>query len=77
MPLSARTCLLAIALSAVAACNKPEPPPTERQPEPQAQAQHTELRDAIQKPIDQAKAVEKTVQDAADQQKAEIEAAGG
>ena len=75
MPLSARTCLLAIAFSALAACNKPEPPPTERPPEPQAQ--HTELRDAIQKPIDQAKAVEKTVQDAADQQKAEIEAAGG
>ena len=74
MPLSARTCLLAIALCAVAACSKPEPPPTDQPPEPQA---HTELRDAIKEPIDKAKAVEQDVQDAADQQRAQIEAAGG
>ncbi len=75
MPLSARVCLLAILLAAAAGCSRPKPPPTEQQPEPQAQ--HTELRDAIEEPIDKAKAVEKTVQDAADQQKAQIEAAGG
>ena len=62
-------------LLALAAC-KPEPPPTERPPEPQAQA-HTELRDAIQAPQDKAREVEKTVQDAADRQQAEIDAATG
>lgn len=75
MPLSTRACLLTIALCAMAGCSKPKPPPTEQPPEPQAQ--RTELRDAIQQPIDQAKAVEKSVQDAADQQKVAIEAAGG
>jgi len=62
-------------LSGASACSKPEPPPTDQKPEPQAQ--HTELRDAIQKPIDQAKAVEKSVQDAADRQQAEIDAKTG
>ncbi len=60
-------------LLACAACSKPEPLPTEQPPEPQA----TQLRDAIQAPIDKAKAVEGTVQDAADKQKAAIEASGG
>lgn len=75
MPPTARVCLLTIALAATAACSKPKPPPTEQPPEPQAQ--HAQLRDAIQEPIDKAKAAEKTVQDAADQQRAQIEAAGG
>lgn len=75
MPLSARVFLLALSLAAVAGCNRPKPPPKEQQPEPQAQ--HTELRDAIKEPIDKAKAVEKSVQDAADQQRAQVEAAGG
>jgi hypothetical protein len=75
MPLSARVCLLPLLLVTMASCSKPEPPPSERRPEPQAQ--RTELRDAIQQPIDKAKAAEKSVQDAADQQKAAIEAAGG
>ena len=56
------------------ACTKPVPPPTEQKPEPQA---HAELRDAIQRPIDRAKAVEGAVQDAADKQKAAIDAAAG
>lgn len=69
----------ALAASALAlatgACSKPKPLPTENPPEPQAQ--HTELRDAIQAPIDKAKSVEDTVQKAADQQRAQIEANGG
>ncbi|MGH8027129.1 MAG: hypothetical protein ACREO0_10425 [Pseudoxanthomonas sp.] len=70
-----RTACLALSLTGLAAC-KPEPPPTDEPPEPKAVAvENTELRDAIQKPIDQAKAVEGTVQDAADQRNAEIEAA--
>ena len=56
------------------ACSKPKPPPTDEPPEPQAVAPHTELRDAIQAPIERAKAVEQTVQEAADKQRAEIDA---
>ncbi|WP_374317921.1 hypothetical protein [Pseudoxanthomonas kaohsiungensis] len=75
-PFPFRPALCAIALvAALAACRR-EPPPTERPPEPQAQA-HTGLRDAIQAPQDKAHGVEKTVQDAADRQQAEIEAAEG
>ncbi len=55
------------------ACSKPKPPPTDEPPEPQAEA-NTELRDAIQAPIERAKAVEQTVQEAADKQRAEIDA---
>ena len=68
-------CLPMLCLAALAAC-RPEPPPTEQPPEPQAQA-HTELRDAIQAPQDKARAVEKTLQDAADSQKAQADAAEG
>jgi hypothetical protein len=78
MPRLAVAALLSFLLSCVA-CSKPEPPPTDEPPEPQATAasEHTELRDAIQAPIDRAKAVEQTVQDAADKQKAEIDAQTG
>ncbi|MBF6023017.1 hypothetical protein [Lysobacter niastensis] len=51
-------------------CEKPE---KERRPEPQA----TELRDAIQAPIQKAKQVDTDVQEAADQQREAIEAQGG
>ena len=61
------TCLTTLCL-ALSAC-KPEPP------KPQATAEATELRDAIQEPIDKAKAVEDTVQEAADKQQAEMDAA--
>lgn len=70
-----RAAVVTVALVALAGC-RPEPPPTEQPPEPQAQA-HTELRDAIQAPQDKAREVEKTVQDAADRQQAEIDAATG
>jgi hypothetical protein len=67
------TCLTALCL-ALSACT-PEPPPTDEPPKPQATAEATELRDAIQTPIDKAKAVEDTVQEAADKQQAEMDAA--
>lgn len=61
----------------LAACGKPESPDKDQPPEPQAREQQTELRDAIQQPIDRAKAVDGQVQDAAAVQRAAIEAAGG
>lgn len=61
-----------LALSA-AACTRPPDPPTDAPPAPQA----TELRDAIQAPIDRARAVEDTVLDAAEKQRADIDAATG
>lgn len=70
-----RSACLVLSLMGLAAC-KPEPPPTDEPPEPKAvAADNTELRDAIQKPIDQAKAVEGTVQEAADKNSAAINAA--
>ena len=59
---------------ACAGCNRPPPPPPDQPPEPQA---NTQLGDAIQAPIERAKAVEDVVQDAAETQKAAIEAAAG
>ena len=73
------TALLCTALFCVG-CSKPEPPPTDQKPEPQAGAYeetHTELNDAIQSPINKAKGVESKVLDAADQQRAEIDAQTG
>jgi hypothetical protein len=73
-----RSIALCALLLCAAACSKPEPPPTDQPPEPQAQAQQaTELRDAIQRPIDRAKAVEPQVLDAARQQQADIDAQTG
>ena len=65
---------------ALAGCSAPTPPPTDQPPDPQAGAQHardTQLRDAIQRPIDKAKGVEDTTLKAADDQKQQIEDAGG
>ena len=85
-PVSACTVL---ALLACAACSRPEPPPTDQPPEPQADAvvadavadaggeRHTQLRDAIQRPIDKAKAVEDVTLEAAERQRAEIDAQTG
>ena len=72
---AARLVAVLLALAALAACRR-EPPPTEQPPEPQAQA-HTELRDAIQAPQEQAKAVEDTLQQGADAQRAQTDAAEG
>jgi hypothetical protein len=73
---------LALALAALAAtfalaaCNEPVPPDKQDPPEPQA-PQATELRDAIQAPIDKARAVDTQVKDAAQQQRDAIEAQAG
>ena len=76
-------CAIALLLSC-AACSRPEPPPTDQPPEPQAGTavaatgeRHTELRDAIQHPIDKAKAVEDVTLDAAERRAAEIDAQTG
>ena len=70
-----RTAFVVICLSAACvACSKPEPPKKEQPPVPQA---NTELRDAIQAPIDRAKAVEPAVLDAAKQQQDQIDAQTG
>jgi len=66
---------LVLVIGGLAAC-KPEPPPTDEPPQPKAAtASATELRDAIKQPIDQAKAVEAATQQAAEKQRAEIDAA--
>ena len=65
---------------ALAGCSAPTPPPTDQPPDPQAVAQHardTQLRDAIQRPIDKASGAEDTTLKAADDQKQQIEDAGG
>lgn len=72
-----RTALLVLSLIGLTAC-KPEAPPTDEPPEPKAitaTSDATELRDAIKQPIDQAKAVEGVVQEAADKNDAAIDAA--
>ena len=70
-----RAACLALLLLAFAAC-KPAPPPTDEPPEPKAAtADATELRDAIQQPIDKAKAVDEASQQAAEDQRAAIDAA--
>jgi hypothetical protein len=70
-----RILVVAAALSlACAACSKPEPPEKEKRPVPRA---NTHLRDAIQAPIDRAKAVEPAVLDAAKKQQDQIDAQTG
>lgn len=69
-----RTWIGALGMAALlAGCSQPKPPDKERPVEPQA----TQLRDAIQAPIEKARKVEGNVQDSADSQRAAIEAQGG
>lgn len=84
MPVNTR--LAALAASALAcvllcaACSRPAAPDTDQPPEPQAATpteSNTELRDAIQRPIDKARAVEQVQLDAAQRQRAQIEAQTG
>ena len=69
--------LLCCVLLAVAGCSKPHPPEKERPVEPKAAEAHTELRDAIQAPLDKAKGVEDQVEKGKQAQDAAIQAAGG
>jgi hypothetical protein len=80
-----RTALSCTVLTLLAACS-PQPPDKEQPPEPQAahatekrapEEQATELGDSIQAPLEKARQVEADVQEAADAQRAAIEAAGG
>jgi hypothetical protein len=66
-------CGIVAIVALVAGCSRPKPPEKDRPVEPQA----TQLRDAIQAPIQKAEQVEGDVQEAADQQRAAIEAQGG
>jgi len=68
--------LLCCVLLALAACSKPQPPEKERPVDPQAQ-KATELHDAIQAPIERAKAVDDQVEKADQAQRQAIEDAGG
>ena len=82
MPKQSTACapfLVVLLVLSVASCSRPEPPPTDQPPEPQAQAQvpQAELTKAIKRPIDKAQAVEQTVLDAAEKQRAEIDAQTG
>lgn len=70
-----RICALSLLLVCTA-CNKPAPPKKEQPPKPRAE-QRTELRDAIQAPIDRAKAIEPQVLEAAKQQQDAIDAQAG
>ena len=72
MPATMRLSLLALVL--LAACSKPKPPDKDQPPEPQAAARHAAMSEAIRRPIEQAKAVETQVVDAADRQQAAIDA---
>ena len=68
-----RTLIGCVVLAALAACSKPPAPEKERPPVPKA-AQHTQMRDAIQAPLDKARHVEADMQKAADAQRAAIDA---
>ncbi len=72
--MNARTFACLLVPLALSAC-RPSPPPTEHPPEPQA-ARATELRDAIQAPLEKAKAAEEAARKAADDQRAVLDAAG-
>jgi len=60
-----------LAVLALAACQRPPPAPTDQRPEPQA----TALRDAVKAPLDKARGVQTTVDEAAEKERANIDAA--
>ncbi len=66
--------LILLCLAACTATPEPVAPTAVQAPEKEA---NTEMRDAIQAPIQKAKQVEDQVLEGAEKQKAEIEAAGG
>jgi len=69
-----RKLLMAMTVMALlAGCSKPQPPEKERPVEPQA----TQLRDAINAPLDKAKNVQKELQEANERERAAIDAQEG
>ena len=66
--------LVLLCLTACMATPEPAASTTGQTPEKEA---NTEMRDAIQAPIEKARQVEDQVLDGAEKQKADIEAAGG
>lgn len=65
---------VAAMLAMLAGCRRPEAPDRERPPAPKA-AQHSQMHDAIQEPIERARHVEIDVENAAQAQRAAIDAA--
>ncbi|HEY5804216.1 MAG TPA: hypothetical protein VIT90_11035 [Lysobacter sp.] len=65
-----RLCAVMV-LAMLAGCSSPKPPDKERPPEPQA----TQLRDAMQAPLEQAKQAQEEARKAAEEQRAAIDAA--
>lgn len=60
-----------MALVLLAGCSRPKPPDKDRPPEPQA----TQLRDAMQAPLEQARQAQEEAKKAAEEQRAAIDAA--
>lgn len=69
----ARVGVIALLLLGCAACTPPPDAPADKPPEPRA----TQLRDAMQKPLEDARATQQTLDDGAARQRAAIEDAGG
>ena len=68
-----RRLLPAALLLLLAACNAPDPAPDEGVPDPQA----SDLREAINEPLDKAKAVEESDKERAEARDQALEEAGG
>jgi hypothetical protein len=74
--------LLLAGITGISGCSKPEVPEHDERPEPQATpaataTPPTELREAMQQPIDKAEAVQAASDAAAEQQRKAIDAATG
>jgi hypothetical protein len=70
--LACALCVVFALSAALSACSKPKLPEQDMPPDPQA-APPTTLNEAIQQPIDQAKAVRDATEDAAKEQRKAID----